>query len=145
MNEQVRCIYASNAVNENYWLGSGFGLSPKALPSIYYSHFTIPQFAKSVLDTFRAKMDEVKSLVNVYYENIDAILIDENDYNKLLKLGYIGEELGKFKIEHVFNEIAVKTARKYVATLEDGTIFYHCVKDSVNYDDFVNEVKQMIE
>ena len=111
----------------------------------FVPHFTIPQFAKSVLDTFRAKMDEVKSLVNVYYENIDAILIDENDYNKLLKLGYIGEELGKFKIEHVFNEIAVKTARKYVATLDDGTIFYHCVKDSVNYDDFVNEVKQMIE
>ena len=36
LNEQVRCIYASNAVNENYWLGSGFGLSPKALPMLYY-------------------------------------------------------------------------------------------------------------
>ena len=107
-------------------------------------HFTIPQFAKSVLDTFRAKMDEVKSLVNVYYENIDAILIDENDYNKLLKLGYIGEELGKFKIEHVFNEIAIKTPRKYVAKFDNGVKFYHCVMDTVNYDSFVNEVKQMI-
>ena len=90
-------------------------------------------------------MNEIKSLVNVFYENIDAILIDENDYNKLLKLGYIGDKLGQFKIEHVFNEIAIKSSRKYVAKLDDGNTFYHCVKDSVNYDSFVNDVKQSLQ
>ena len=64
-------------------------------------HFTFPQFAKSVLDEFKRMMDKVKTEVNVLYENVDAILITERDYNKLLQLGYIGTKLGQFKIEHI--------------------------------------------
>ena len=108
----------------------------------FVPHFTCPQFAKSVLDTFRKKMEEVKALVNVYYQNIDAVLISEDDYNKLLRLGYIGDKLGMFKIEKIYDEIAIMSSKKYVAKLEDGSIFRHCVKDNINYDSFVNDVKQ---
>ena len=112
----------------------------------FVPHFTIPHFALSVLNEFKKKMDEVKNLVNVYYENVDAILIDEDDYNKLVKLGYIGGEespLGLFKIEKVFTEIAIKSSKRYVATVENGDKYYHCVKDSVDYDEFIEEVKHM--
>ena len=88
-------------------------------------------------------MDEVKSLVTVYYENVDALLINEDDYNKLVNLGYIGEELGLFKIEHVFTEIAIKSSKRYVATLENGDKYYHCVKDSVDYHEFIDDVKSL--
>ena len=106
--EQFIYKYSYDSNGESGWV---------SLIEPFVQHFTVPHFAKSVLDTFRAKFDEVKSLVNVYYENIDAILIDENDYNKLKRMGYIGDKLGQFKIEHVFNEIAIKSARKYVANL----------------------------
>jgi len=120
----------------------------------FVPHFTVPQFARSVLNEFKSMMDEIKKIVTVYYENIDAILINESDYNKLMSLGYIGNELGKFKIEQVFTEIAIKNQRsqrsiacasktqersgqrQYVATLETGEKYYHCVKD-VDYDSFV--------
>ena len=90
-------------------------------------------------------MDEIKKLVNVLYENIDAILITESDFEKLKKHGYVGDELGKFKIEKIFSEIAIKNQRQYVATLESGEKYYHCVKDSVDYDLFVNEVKDLVK
>ena len=109
----------------------------------FVPHFTIPHFALSVLNEFKKKMDEVKSLVTVYYENVDALLINESDYNKLVKLGYIGDELGLFKIEHVFTEIAIKSSKRYVATLENSDKYYHCVKDSVDYDEFIKDVKSL--
>ena len=43
----------------------------------FVPHFTIPHFALSVLTEFKERMDEVKRLVNVYYENVDALLINE--------------------------------------------------------------------
>lgn len=107
-------------------------------------HFTFPQFAKSVLDEFKRMMDKVKTEVNVLYENVDAILITERDYNKLLQLGYIGTKLGQFKIEHIFTEIAIKSQRKYIGTLLDGQKYYHCVSKDTNYDSFVAEVKELI-
>ena len=115
------------------------------LVNSFVAHFMIPQFAKSVLDRFHEMMDHIKSLVNVYYENIDAILIDENDFNKLQRMGMIGDALGQFKIEHIFDEIAIKSPKRYVATLDNGERFYHCVNESIDYDSFVNEVKQMIQ
>ena len=115
------------------------------LVNSFVANFTTPQFAKSILDEFKRKMDYIKSLVHVYYENIDAILIDEQDFNKLQRMGMVGDALGEFKIEHVFDEIAIKSAKRYVATLADGSIYRHCVKDSIDYDEFVNEVRQMIE
>ena len=110
----------------------------------FVPHFTVPQFARSQLNENKLMMDEIKSLVTIYYENIDAILINESDYLKLMDLGYIGEGLGKFKIEHIFTEIAIKNSRQYVAKLIGGTKYYHCVKNSIDYDKFINEVKQMM-
>ena len=52
-----------------------------------------------------------------------------------------GNELGKFKIEHVFTEIGIYSSRKFVATLEDGTHFIHCPKKDINYDEFIENVK----
>ena len=115
----------------------------KMIKSISFQ-YSYPQFAREVLNNYHKKMSEIRKLCNIYYENIDAILIDEADYNKLLALGYIGNELGKFKIEHIFAEIAISSSRKFVATLEDGTKLIHCPKKDINYDDFVNEVKNNI-
>ncbi len=111
----------------------------------FVPHFTFPQFAKSVLDEFRRMINEVKQVVNVLYENIDAILVTEEDYHKLLELGYIGNKLGQFKIEHIFTEIAIKSQRVYVATLDSGEKYYHCVKRETDYDSFVDAVRKITE
>lgn len=110
----------------------------------FVPHFTTPQFALDILTNFNKKINEISQLVHVWYYNIDSILIDEDDYNKLNKLGYINENLGGFKIEHIFNEIAIKSAKLFVGTLVDGTRFYHCAKKNIDYTDFVNEVKKLI-
>ena len=60
------------------------------------------QFGYDILKNYNEFMNKIKSIVNVYYENIDAILINESDYKKLKEAGYIGDELGMFKIEHIF-------------------------------------------
>lgn len=106
----------------------------------FVEHFTTPQFAKNMLDNYNNKISEIKKIVNIYYENIDAFLINENDYKKLLNLGYIGENIGQFKIEHIFTEIAIKSSKTYVATLDNGEKFFHCIKH-YDYDDFVLDVK----
>ena len=81
----------------------------------FVPHFTCPHFAKSVLDSYNSLMDKVRGLVNVLYENIDAILINEEDYNKLNELGYIGKNLGQFKVEKVFSSIHIRSPKRYTA------------------------------
>ena len=103
-------------------------------------HYTYPQFAKHVLDNFNKKINEVVGLVkHVYYYNVDALLIDEDDYNKLCKLGYIGHNLGQFKIEHIFKEIAIKSKRQYMAILDNGEVFNHQVKN-IDFQTFKDTV-----
>ena len=109
----------------------------------FVPHFTIPQFALNVLNNFNNKINEISNLVHVYYYNIDSILIDEADYNKLFELGYINNNLGGFKIEHVFTEIAIKSPKIFVGTLVDGSKFYHCSKKNIDYESFRNEVKKL--
>ncbi len=92
----------------------------------YVEHFTYPQFAKTVLDTFNNKLQEIASIVNVLYYNVDAILVNESDYNKLYELGYVNaSEFGKMKIEKVFSEIHILSARKYYAKDLDGNVIRH--------------------
>ena len=124
-------------------------------------HFTCPQFAREVLNNFNKKIEDISKIVNVYYYNIDAILIDEHDYYKLKSLGYIGDAMGQYKIEHVFTEIAIMSPKQYVATLDSsfrdpllargsfrdpsftsGTIYKHSVKN-VDYSEYVNNVKKL--
>ena len=103
-------------------------------------HYSYPQFARQVLNNFHNKIAEVCSKIkHVYYFNIDAILIDEEDYNTLCSLGYVGDQLGQFKIEHIFTEIAIASQRKYVAKLDNGEQFYHSVKS--DYDEFVYNLR----
>ena len=80
------------------------------------------QFGADILNNYHKFMDDIRSKVNVIYENIDAVLINESDYNKLNQLGLIGDELGKFKIEHIFTSFKYISPRKWYATCLDGTI-----------------------
>ena len=105
-------------------------------------NYSYPQFAREVLNNYHKKLNEIRSICEIYYENIDAILINEEDFKKLQERGYIGNELGQFKIEHVFKEIAIQSSRKFVGTLEDGSKFIHLLnKDDSIYDSFVNDIK----
>ena len=104
-------------------------------------HWSYPQFARAVLDAFEKKMKSVIDLVeHVYYYNVDALLIDEDGYKKVCDAGLIGNELGKFKIEHIFDEIAIMSKRKYVATLDDGTKFFHNGNRNTDYELFKQQV-----
>ena len=105
------------------------------------THYSYPQFAREVLNNYNKLFEQLRSMVKIYYENIDAILIDEDDYNKLVSNNMVGNALGQFKIEHIFTEIAIMSSRKYVAKLDDGTVFRHCVKANIDYDSFVESVK----
>lgn len=112
----------------------------KLIKSVSFQ-YSYPQFAREVLNNYHNKINEIRKICKIYYENIDAILIDESDYNKLVELGYVGDKLGMFKIEHIFTEIAISSGRKFVATLEDGNKLIHCPKKDIDYNEFVNEVK----
>ena len=104
-------------------------------------NYSYPQFAREVLNNYHKKINEIRSICKIYYENIDAILIDENDYKKLEDMGYIGNELGKFKIEHVFKEIAIQSSRKFVGMLDNDEMFIHLPKKNIDYNEFINEIK----
>ena len=106
--------------------------------SVNYSY---PQFAQQVLSNFHNKINEIENIVKkIYYYNIDAVLIDEEDYNKLCSLNYIGNELGQFKIEHIFNEIGILSARKYMAKTINGEIINHTTNKNKNYEEFIKEI-----
>ena len=94
----------------------------------YVEHYSYPQFAKVILDGFNNKVNELKSIVNVLFQNIDAFVVNEADYKKLLELGYIHPtELGKLKVEHVFTKMTFKNKMRWVGINEDGTEFRHCM------------------
>ena len=79
-----------------------------------------------VLNFTKEDDKKIKKLVKkVYYYNVDALLIDEEDFHKLESLGYIGTRLGQFKIEHVFSEIYIQSARKWIGRAEDGSLVGH--------------------
>ena len=54
-------------------------------------------------------------------------------------MGLIGNDMGKFKVDKIFKEIAIISSRSYVATTIDNEKIYHCTKKS--YDDVVNIAK----
>lgn len=108
------------------------------------TNFTYPQFARRVLYNYHKKMDYVKSLVNVLYENIDAILITEEDYHKLEQVGLIGNELGQFKIEHKFSEIVIRGPRQIMAIDADDGSLYKRGPMTESFEDFKNNVIDMI-
>ena len=80
------------------------------------------QFGYDILKNYNNFMNNIKNKVNVIYENIDAILINESDYNKLKSEGLIGNELGQFKIEHIFKSFEYVSPRKWKGIELDGSI-----------------------
>ena len=93
----------------------------------YVEHYSHPHFAKVILDGFNSKVDEIKSLVNVLFQNIDAFIITESDYKKLENLGFIHPtELGKLKVEHVFTKVKFYNKMRWIGYYEDGSEFRHC-------------------
>ena len=93
----------------------------------YVEHYAYPQFAKVILDGFNDKVNELRSIVNVLFQNFDAFVVNEDDYNKLNELGYIHPtELGKLKVEHVFIQMTFKNKCQWIGINEDGTEFRHC-------------------
>ena len=93
----------------------------------YVEHYSYPHFAKVILDGFNNKLNEIKSHVNVLFQNIDAIVVNEADYNKLNELGYIHPtELGKLKVEHVFKSMTFYNKMRWIGINEDNSEFRHC-------------------
>ena len=93
----------------------------------YVEHYSYPHFAKVILDGLNNKLNEIKAIVNVLFQNIDAIIVNEADYNKLLELGYIHDtELGKLKVERVFKSIQFYNKMRWIGINEDNTEFRHC-------------------
>ena len=93
----------------------------------YVEHYSHPQFAKVILDGFNNKVNELRSLVNVLFQNFDAFVVNETDFNKLNDLGYIHPtELGKLKVEHIFTSMTFKNKCQWIGINEDGTEFRHC-------------------
>jgi len=104
-------------------------------------NYTYPQFAESMLAAYAEKMEDIRSHVHVIYENIDSILVSESDYFKLKELGYVDDyELGKLKIEKIFDEIAILSSRCYVATTDKGEQIIHPKNIKLSYDAFKNKV-----
>lgn len=84
--------------------------------------YNVVQFGYDILKNYNEFMNKIKQKVNVYFENIDAILINEADYLKLQAEGLIGENLGQFKIEHIFKSFEYISPRHWRGIDIDGTI-----------------------
>jgi hypothetical protein len=94
----------------------------------YVEHYNHPQFAKTILEGFNNKVNELKSIVNILFQNIDAFVVNEEDFNKLQQLGYIHDtELGKLKVEHVFTSMTFYNKMRWIGINLDGTEFRHCM------------------
>ena len=92
----------------------------------YVEHYNHPQFAKVILDGFARAVEDIRSRVNVLFQNFDAFVVNERDFVKLKELGYIHPyELGKLKVEHVFTSMTFKNKNQWLGVNEDGTEFHH--------------------
>jgi hypothetical protein len=112
----------------------------------FKAHFNHVQFTKSILDNYHIFMEKISSIVNVLFINIDSILVDENDFNKLKELGYIGDQLRQFKVEYIFTEFAIISPRVWLAVKENGELVKKCIRDkSESYESFKQKVLKKIQ
>ena len=94
----------------------------------YVEHYSHPHFAKAILDGFNNAVIQLQNTVNVLFQNIDAFVVNEADYNKLVQLGYVHPtELGKLKVEHVFSSMTFYSKMRWYGVNLDGSIFRHCI------------------
>ena len=74
----------------------------------------------------------------MYYENVDAILTDEQGFKFLLDQNMISDtQMGKFKVDKIFTEFAAISSKRYVATTIQGEQIFHCIKN-MDYDEVVS-------
>jgi hypothetical protein len=108
----------------------------------FHSHFNHVQFAKSILDNYNKKIEELEKIVKIYYSNIDAFIVNESDFLKLVELGMIGDSMGQFKVEATFDELVFESARKWMGLLEDGSIYCRPKKlnENIDFEEFKNKV-----
>jgi hypothetical protein len=107
-------------------------------------NFSYPQFAKDVLNRFHKKVEEIEQHVHIIYRNIDAFIINERDFKILDELGFINDdELGKFKVEKIFTELAIVSSNQWMGILEDGSVhkrgFGHL--DTTTWEEFQQRVR----
>ena len=106
----------------------------------FKEHYYYPQYAKTLLDKYHEKMKKISEIVNVLYCNIDSILVTECDYNKLNELGYIGYDLGQFKIEHIFKEFVIVSPSKWVAITENDVEIKSRKDLNMSYEEMINNI-----
>ena len=103
-------------------------------------HFNYPQLTCLIMNNYHKFMEKISKEINILFVNIDARLLNENDYKKLSELGNVGEELGQFKIEKEFKEIAILSPKKRMGILKDNIPFV-CLKDlDIDYESFKKDV-----
>jgi hypothetical protein len=88
-------------------------------------NFNYPQYAKVMLDNYHEFMRRVSELVHVYYFNVDAIVIHEKELHKIKDNGLKGDNMGQFKIDHVFKEIYFRSPYQWIGVKMNGELLYH--------------------
>jgi hypothetical protein len=81
----------------------------------------------------RVHMSQFKTMegVKIYYSDTDSI-----DMDKPLDPKFVGKELGKMKLEHIFNEVVYLAPKVYGGRTDDGDIVkVKGAKEPISFDE----------
>jgi hypothetical protein len=80
--------------------------------------------------------------VTILFNNKDAFIINKSDFEKLNELGYIGDDLGQFKTEAIFDEACFMGPGKWMGNCDDGSIWVRPRKlvEKYTFEQFKNKV-----
>ena len=65
----------------------------------------------------------------------------ESDFEILENAGYIGDDFGKFKVEHVFKECAIMSSRKWIGTTIDNLEIKRPKDLNMSFEEFVKNTE----
>jgi hypothetical protein len=131
--------------------GDDYRLDDNTSIKSYGVHYCYPQLAKLILDRHNAYYDDLCQRFRVYYLAIDSIIVDTRGKQWLEEQGMIGLELGQFKPEATFLDIAFKSRSKWMARLaeplmkpqkiwhNDEMVFMHVGNEHAKYADMSYE------
>ena len=115
VNMNFDFIFQSRQLNEN---SVSFSITkPLSL------EYGIPQFSTSILSFSRSYMNDIyfkasDMNIPIYYSNTDCCLLDRENIDKL---GIIGDELGKFKVEYEnISRAIIISAKKFLWLYNNG-------------------------
>ena len=104
-------------------------------------HYYYPQYTKTLLENYHEKMRKISEIVNILYCNVDSILVSEKDFLKLKALGWIDDnEFGKFKVENVFTDFAIKSVKNWIGITIDGIEIRRPKKMKISFEDFADNI-----